>query len=400
MSNGVTSPVSTPLCPRKSASVRIGPQEFVGGKIVHYVKDETTSKFSKFGHREAEALRLMDGTKSFEEIAAANAGSEESRLSVASIQRLYSVFRNRGLVDCSPAAPSRPIEVIYKQGPLARKLLVFNPELTLKWILLHAAWLSSPGVAIFCALTAILTEVWIFVHFSSIWDGLQHNQSHKVAVLAFGVASFLVIAAIHELAHGVVCFRYGGSVPEMGLLFRYMLIFPYAKVDDIILFKNRWHRFHVLAAGTLSSACFLPLFAIMWIASAPDSVLKALAGTMLVWFNLGVLLNLLPFIELDGYFILAHSLGLPELRKDAYRYLQERVVCLLRGQIPASHAYPPRIATLLLCYGISSLAVLTLVLVGLVAFQYAWLIRHWQAVVGFLVVIGTIEGVRRFYFRR
>ena len=55
-------------------------------------------------------------------------------------------------------------------------------------------------------------------------------------------------------------------------------------------------------------------FGLLWLLIPGDGVIKQFCALMFTVYNLGMLMNFIPFVELDGYYMLAHALNMPDLR--------------------------------------------------------------------------------------
>jgi putative peptide zinc metalloprotease protein len=104
-----------------------------------------------------------------------------------------------------------------------------------------------------------------------------------------------------------------------------IFIFPYAFVDTSeVWFEPRRRRFAVSFAGPLSDLAVAGVFSILCLALAPGTVRDvtfqvAFAGYVAAFFNLN------PFLERDGYHMLADRLGVPRLRARAREELRRRL---------------------------------------------------------------------------
>jgi putative peptide zinc metalloprotease protein len=133
----------------------------------------------------------------------------------------------------------------------------------------------------------------------------------------------LAVAAVHETAHGLAMASYGRRVGRAGL--KFVLIFPYAFVDTSeAWFEPRSHRIVVSAAGPISDAVLGGAFALSCLALGPGT-LRDICFQLAVGAYLGALLNLNPFVERDGYHILADVLDEPRLRERARAELARRL---------------------------------------------------------------------------
>ena len=83
------------------------------------------------------------------------------------------------------------------------------------------------------------------------WDDLGQasagilSGNSWISLLVF----WLVLKIIHEFAHGLACKKYGGEVPEAGVLFLLFTPMAFVNVTSMWRFSSRWHRIVVAAAG-------------------------------------------------------------------------------------------------------------------------------------------------------
>ena len=75
-----------------------------------------------------------------------------------------------------------------------------------------------------------------------------------------------------------------------------------------MLFPARRHRVYTAFAGVYASLLLLPFAAVYPLLDAGGRLRAAVAGTLL-YGSAAALLNLVPFFQLDGYFMLAHRAG-------------------------------------------------------------------------------------------
>jgi putative peptide zinc metalloprotease protein len=134
---------------------------------------------------------------------------------------------------------------------------------------------------------------------------------------------------VHETAHGLAMASYGRRVGRAGL--KVVLVFPYAFVDTSeAWFEPRRHRIVVSAAGPVSDAVLGGAFSLACLTLAAGT-LRDICFQLAVGAYLGALMNLNPFVERDGYHILADVLDEPNLRGRARAELARR----LRGDTSA-----------------------------------------------------------------
>lgn len=135
----------------------------------------------------------------------------------------------------------------------------------------------------------------------SLWDILI-----TVVLLLFSLAA-------HELAHAVVCKKYGGEVKSMGILLFFLIPCFYCDVTDIYKIRSPKQRAQVALAGVYVNAFLGVAFLLL-------AFVLTLFGQIVFPFyyfalsNLVVsVYNLIPLVKLDGYWFLSAALQVNNL---------------------------------------------------------------------------------------
>jgi putative peptide zinc metalloprotease protein len=133
----------------------------------------------------------------------------------------------------------------------------------------------------------------------------------------------LAVAAIHELAHGLVMASFGRPVREAG--FKVVLVFPYVYVDtSAAWFEPRRRRIAVSAAGPASDLSLGAIFSLCSLAAGPGAIRDVLFQLAFGAY-IGAFFNLNPLVERDGYHMLVDALREPGLRRRAREELRRRI---------------------------------------------------------------------------
>lgn len=133
----------------------------------------------------------------------------------------------------------------------------------------------------------------------------------------FGVKEFILFYSatitavfLHELGHASVCKYFGGEVKEIGILFIFFSSALYCDVSSIREFKGTKERILTLLAGIFVQLIIFSSMSILFIELFPTS---SWVATFTYWNLIMVLVNIVPFIRLDGYWILSTILNVPNL---------------------------------------------------------------------------------------
>ncbi|MEU8324082.1 M50 family metallopeptidase [Nonomuraea sp. NPDC048881] len=302
------------------------------------------------GPKEAFILSRLDGTRSPVEIGEEYAEEFGKRLGDEHWARIFTLLGNRrllaGMEDAEPpAAPARPARTVLK----ARWPLV-DPDRLLSGMERRLRWIFSPLLILPLSAVLVMLLSWVATRVPTLYAEATGAWHTPMMVAVFAVSWGTL--ALHELAHGLTCKHFGGHAPEIGVIWRFPLLAPYCKADDMVLFERRGARVLTSFAGIFTSLLVLvPMWAVYPLLPHGNEVRGAIASVLLFG-SATTLLNLVPFLQLDGYFMLNHALGMVNLREESYRYLlMEAKAMLRRGQ---RIDYPRRTRLIYLAYGLSS----------------------------------------------
>ena len=191
-------------------------------------------------------------------------------------------------------------------------------------------------------------------------------------LLLFWIPATLIAIVIHEAGHAFTTKHFGREVPRVGVGWYWFGPIAYVDTSDMWL-AGRKERVLVSLAGPYASLVVGSVAAIVaWF--VPNAVASAALWQFTLISYIGVLANLNPLMEFDGYFVLSDLLDKPNLRPRALSWLGHELFPALRspGGLKGHR--------LELLYGLSSMlyiafsAVLTVILYRLVV--QGWLARH------------------------
>lgn len=310
--------------PALRADVVLGPGLRSGGTVVHHVKDPSTGWFYRVGPREYFIMSRLDGDHTLADIAADYLAAFDRRLAQEHWTQIFTMLGGRQLLAdaADPAALARLADAhaarsAADRSPMRWRAALFHPDAwcaamarRLRWA--YTAWFVVPALLLVVAL-----EIFVATHLPALAADAHVRLWLSLPV---GLAGLWVIAALHEAAHGVTCKHFGGAVPEIGIMWRFPMLAPYCKTDDVVLFHRRHARVATAFAGVfVSLLALLPVLA-WWALSAGHPVSRGPAAGLLMFGSVTAWLNLVPLLQLDGYHMLAHALRAGELRTETVRY--------------------------------------------------------------------------------
>ena len=254
--------------------------------------------------------------------------------------QLLSQFYHANLLVCDLPADSGKLFERYrqrKQKEVRSKLLslmflripLFDPEPLLRHCL--------PLVRLFTGRMALL--IWllvlgwaaktIFEEFpTAVAEAKTLLVVDNLVLMYFGL---LLVKALHEFGHTLVCKRFGGEVHTMGIMLIVFAPLPYMDATSSWGFRSRRQRILVAASGMFFEFFAASCATLVWANSGPGAI-HSLAFNMMIVASISTLLfNANPLLRYDGYYILSDLLDIPNLQSRSLAQLKHLIEYYLFG---------------------------------------------------------------------
>jgi putative peptide zinc metalloprotease protein len=180
-------------------------------------------------------------------------------------------------------------------------------------------WIFSPPFLIFSVVVSVLgfaAFVKLLVQGKDPFAPIA--GSGVAAIVAFAVAYYFTIF-IHESGHALTTKHFGRMVPKGGFHLYYLM--PGFYVDCTDAWLEPWkHRIAIFWAGPYSGF-FLAGLSSLVVLLLPPGVISTIVFQLAVAAYLTNLLNLMPLLLFDGYWILEQWLEIPQLRDRALAFV-------------------------------------------------------------------------------
>ncbi len=361
--------MTTPL-PRIKSDLQVQSQVVEGVKYF-VVKEPVGGKFIRLREPEYSLLQALDGEQSAFAAAADFTRSYHQQLSPSDILRFAEQLEKRGFIEGSQAE-SKPRSSLFF---ITFKTL--NPDPLLNHLYPKLRWLFSRPALILQPLVLLIGALTFFGNLASFPFNLATLLT--AANILVAIVSIFLLITLHEFAHALTCKRYGGGVHEMGFLLLYFQPCFYCNLSDAYLFESRRERLWVNFAGVWFQAVAWAGFTILWRLTNEGYFLNQVFYLTAAVSVATLLFNLNPAIKLDGYYLLADFLEIPNLRQKAFAHLRDRFRVRIFGcsslQVIAPTAREARIYRR---YGLFAV-VYTMLLIGFILYRGGQLlIGTWQ----------------------
>lgn len=342
--------------PKFREDLVISQQQFEG--VVYYViKDPVTQKFFRIKEFEYFITRNLDGDTSPEQIADRFGQRFNIPLPQDTLERFIRRLESLGFLE-GGASERELARLQYQKGTLPGRILFmkikgFDPDRILNRLAKPTRFLFTPHFLASSLLVILLAAVITLGSWADL--GYSFTGIFKIAtIIKIWVAIFLVVV-LHEFAHALTCKHFGGEVHEMGFLLLYFQPCFYCNVSDAYLFREKSKRLWVTFAGAYCQIFLWAVATVLWRITALDTGLNSFLFVVVITSGVTVLFNFNPLIKLDGYYLLADYLEIPNLRKKAFGYLGAGLKRSLLKREDRKMEVSPRTGRIYVWYGVLSL---------------------------------------------
>lgn len=187
---------------------------------------------------------------------------------------------------------------------------------------------SKKSMILFLVLMVPVT-LWFIINYNDLSRGFNYVAEKGLHVnilhilILYSLYSLGII--MHELAHGIVCKRHGGTIHEMGFLVYFGHICPFVDTTDTWMFPGKTERISVSIAGPVATLILAYIEGILSLLFKNDPQLSLIFSSLFALGIFSFFINLIPWGETDGYFIVSDFFSLPNLRTRAYSFLLNRI---------------------------------------------------------------------------
>ena len=245
---------------------------------------------------------------------------------------------------------------------------LYNPDRMLTWI--------APVVRPFLSIWGLIAWfAWMIFWVSAFVPELGRFVTDVNSVLlprnwAWMIVLFILTKALHEFGHGLVIKRFGGLVPEVGIMMLVLFPMPFVEASSSWGFGDRWKRLLAAGAGMMFELAAAGIAALIWLNANPGTLAQQLSYNVVFLASVStILFNANPLLRFDGYYMLSDFLDIPNLYERATRQLKwfvQRFAYGITSIQPVTTAPGERV--ILTVYGIASQIYRVLVLAGIIMF--------------------------------
>lgn len=344
-----------------------------GGEACYLVEDLVNSRYHRVGVPEYTFVSLLDGRTTVGEALGRTAvalGRDALTEQQAAVVCRWLVESELAVTDQSASAARLYESAQKKRGgwakrlnPIFQQFPLGNPDRLLRAATPSVGRLFGPvGLLVWVAVLAVGVY-----HLFADWGDFTLAARYVVSPgnWLWMVATWLGLKLIHEIAHGVMCVKFGGRVREAGVLLFMGVPMPYVDVTSSWRFKSKWKRIATAAAGMYAELFIAAVAMIVWSYASVGPLKQQCALVILTAGITTLLFNANPLMRFDGYYMLSDWLEAPNLATHGQQYLTAAAKRLMLGVDAKDPNWPEGRTRLIRTYGVAAFLWRILVCVGL-----------------------------------
>lgn len=305
--------------PCRSSGIELDPP--LNGAEFAVVADPARGRYFRLGLRQYELLRLCDGNREIPDLyAAAGANSPEAE---QIIDGALGKFYELGLLATDEeSSHSRrdpkwgPLQVRVR-GLKDIRIEFLHPERIFERLAEGTRSVGARrwGVTLVCLMAGSSLAVWAGAEELRAYAGFDPASTFKTALLLGWMFIWL-----HEVCHGIVLAHLGGRVRAIGFALFYFRPSLFCDANDAWRLRSNRQRAYVASAGIAFH--FVSALILVGMAGALAELGAGFTAVTLCMnlatFNISTgIFNLIPFVKMDGYWILSSCLDRPRLRQES-----------------------------------------------------------------------------------
>ncbi len=333
-----------------------------GDKIQYNLRLKGGDEFFSASEKEYFIIKMLDGKHGLSDMAR-KFTERYGSISPKSINRFINTLEKQKLLEpeldlaFGKEYQERELKISLLEKILSFEFSLPNVDKMITSVYRKFKWMLTTPAAIVIILSLAAFSFEISRHHMTFHLGnVLRANAHNPWIIVYYYAIMLFTVVLHEFAHALTCKKYGGEVHKMGVMLYYFQVCAYADTSDAWLFKERYKRILTSLDGPLFSLFLASLCLWLYYVVTPPIPAKAGLIHSSLWsvsryiglnnvVRPGVeqililvmaanivtsVLNMLPFTEMDAYYILTDLADSPNLRPMSMGYVLNFFRRLLR----------------------------------------------------------------------
>ena len=299
----------TTQLPKFRSDLEVVPRVVEGEGLRYFLKNPQTGGVFSFREEEYFIWRRLDGQTSLIDIPNLFYQRFHIPLDPEQLEAFVRYLTSLDLIDYTLPSEEPPLHfpVYYRKHSLG------NPD---PWLQRLAPCFSWCFTRTFIVGVAILVLTWFLIlihHFHFYRYEVEHNLWRPGPFVLETLLGVFLINLVGEFAKAIALKHWGGSVPGffVGLAYRVVPTFHFDMID--LWTKEKHEQLKILSAGLIAQLALVAIAMLGWRLTTPWTGIHTFWLVFTVAAHFFFLINLIPLLPRDGYYLLAAWLEIPGL---------------------------------------------------------------------------------------
>lgn len=319
--------------PKKKDRVELAEIDGKDGAKSYMLRDPANDRYLVLGEKELYLWNLMDAQRSVKDLYI-ELTMEYGLVAQTTLFSFIQILKDNGFLHEKPTSVYQDIndrlrknKLLYQikgviEYPFHARLTTKKADIMFTWLYNRFAFVYKKSVFFLLlgmlAINLGLTAYFVFYkHETMLLKPDTGAGSHDI--IAMMVITYLSVF-VHEIAHGLTVKHYNRKVLRAGIMLMFGSPIAYVDTTDILM-KGRLPRIGVSFAGPCINGVIGAILLLLALV-LPESIYENLALHAGFINSLLFVVNLIPFTETDGHYIIQDWLVQPQLRKESLEFLR------------------------------------------------------------------------------
>lgn len=233
----------------------------------------------------------------------------------AAIDQALASVSAKGFIENGQEEPPKRKRIRFVP-PLTLQVGFFNPTPFLDRIRKPLQVLISTPLVMTYISVILLGLIILVVQREDAWTYL--STPLPIATYLAVIVAMMLSTMLHEMGHGATLTAFGGKPRQIGFMLFYLTPAFFCDVSDGWRLDSKWKRVYIALAGIITQGTLAGIASILTVIVDDPQIRTGLLLYAVMGYISG-LVNLIPFVKLDGYIALMSYLDISHLRDKAIR---------------------------------------------------------------------------------
>ena len=263
----------------------------------------------------AALLKSVDGVRTPPELAGHLLRQTGRQWTSEAVTQALEAFSAKGWIEDGTIQPGKPRRIRFVP-PLTLQIAFFSPAPFLSRMKPTLDKLIGTRMVVVYALIMFAGVVVLAASSRDVWHAL--TTPLPLSTYLAVIVAMMLSTMLHEMGHGAALTAFGGKPRQIGFMLFYLTPAFFCDVSDGWRLDSKWKRVSIALAGIVTQGVLAGTASLLSLAAGAPEIRTGLLVYAVLGYTSGII-NLVPFVKLDGYIALMSYLNISHLRDKSLR---------------------------------------------------------------------------------